>query len=67
MGTHEELMTREGHYREIAYAQLRGDDVTEGPGDEIQSHMDRVQVPGIVEEAQENAEKGAMTGETLGK
>jgi ABC-type multidrug transport system fused ATPase/permease subunit len=67
MGTHEELMTREGHYREIAYAQLRGDDVTEGPADEIPSHMKRVQRPGVVEIAQESAAKGAVAEETMGK
>jgi ABC-type multidrug transport system fused ATPase/permease subunit len=40
MGTHNELMTQKGHYKEIAYAQLYGDEV---PDDvEAPSHMDRM-------------------------
>ncbi|MBC7783814.1 MAG: ABC transporter ATP-binding protein, partial [Burkholderiales bacterium] len=40
MGTHAELMQTGGHYREIAKAQLSGDDGT-GSADETPSHMDR--------------------------
>jgi ATP-binding cassette subfamily B protein len=45
MGTHEQLMQQDGHYREIAAVQLYGDD--EAPQDkaEAPSHMDRVQDP----------------------
>ncbi|HEX8524154.1 MAG TPA: ABC transporter ATP-binding protein [Tepidisphaeraceae bacterium] len=39
-GTHDELMSREGHYRDIAYAQLYGDE--DEPGEEMPSHMDRM-------------------------
>ena len=49
-------------------AQLRGDEeVDEQVREEQLSHMDRVQQKGVVEMAQDSAEKGAMTGETLGK
>jgi ABC-type transport system involved in cytochrome bd biosynthesis fused ATPase/permease subunit len=68
MGTHEQLMNEEGHYRDIAVAQLRGDEETEeeARAEEI-SHMDRVQQAGVVEIAQQEAEKGEVTGEVLGK
>lgn len=53
MGTHEELMRQEGHYQEIAAAQLYGDDQ---PRDvEQPSHMKRVQVDATVQEAQDAA------------
>jgi ABC-type multidrug transport system fused ATPase/permease subunit len=39
MGTHEELMAEEGHYREIAAAQLQG---YEADGEENPSHMKRM-------------------------
>jgi ABC-type multidrug transport system fused ATPase/permease subunit len=65
MGTHQELMSAGGHYRDIAVAQLRGDD--ESAEEETPSHMDRVQRKGGVEIAQEAAESSAMTGETFGK
>ncbi len=40
MGTHAELMEQSGHYRDIAYAQLYGD---EAPGEsDAPSHMDRM-------------------------
>lgn len=68
MGTHEQLMSEEGHYRDIAVAQLRGDDETmEESRTEEPSHMDRVQQKGVVEIAKESAEKLAVTDETLGK
>ena len=41
IGNHEKLMSEEGHYRDIAAAQLYGDDVTRGQDDP--SHMRRVQ------------------------
>ena len=66
MGTHNELMQQDGHYREIAVAQLCGDDET-AESQEMQSHMDRVQQVGVVEIAKESAEKGAVTEETMGK
>jgi ABC-type multidrug transport system ATPase subunit len=40
MGTHDELMEQEGHYREIAAVQLYGDEEAE---EEHPSHMRRVQ------------------------
>jgi ABC-type multidrug transport system fused ATPase/permease subunit len=50
MGTHEQLMEEEGHYREIAAVQLYGDDEmpkrTEHP-----SHMKRVQEKGVLSHA----------------
>lgn len=43
MGTHEQLVRQEGHYRQIAAAQLYGDG---GPPDGARpSHMDRVRSP----------------------
>jgi ABC-type protease/lipase transport system fused ATPase/permease subunit len=39
IGTHEELMRQPGHYREIAAAQLQGDD---GQDEENPSHMKRM-------------------------
>ena len=65
MGTHDQLMSEEGHYRDIAVAQLRGDD-EEIPQEKL-SHMDRVQQPGVIEVAQEAAEKHRAIEETLGK
>jgi ABC-type multidrug transport system fused ATPase/permease subunit len=43
MGTHDQLMQEEGHYREIAEVQLYGDE--EAPVKEHPSHMKRVQDP----------------------
>jgi ATP-binding cassette subfamily B protein len=49
MGTHDELIEQEGHYREIAFVQLYGDESgPEAEEPEIPSHMDRVQRPGAV-------------------
>ena len=50
MGTHDELMQQDGHYREIAAVQLYGDD--EGPrpdAEEAPSHMDRLKDPHLFE------------------
>lgn len=41
MGTHDQLMAEEGHYREIAEVQLFGDDEIRGPREDLPSHMDR--------------------------
>jgi ABC-type transport system involved in cytochrome bd biosynthesis fused ATPase/permease subunit len=68
MGTHEQLMNEDGHYREIAVAQLRRDDETEEQEKlEQLSHMDRVQRKGSVEIEKESTEKVGATEETLGK
>jgi ATP-binding cassette subfamily B protein len=45
MGTHEQLMEQDGHYREIAAVQLYGDDHVTTDRGELPSHMDRVQDP----------------------
>jgi ATP-binding cassette subfamily B protein len=42
VGTHDELMRRDGHYREIAAVQLYGDDLDQLPDGSCPSHMDRV-------------------------
>jgi hypothetical protein len=53
MGTHQQLMEEDGHYREIAAVQLYGDEQAEG--EEHPSHMKRVQVEKSVSEAAEAA------------
>ena len=46
IGTHDQLMATDGHYREIAAVQLHGDeDAPSAPRDESPSHMDRVRDP----------------------
>lgn len=45
MGTHEELMQTDGHYREIAEVQLYGDRLALDEEGELPSHMDRVRDP----------------------
>jgi len=50
IGTHEQLMNEEGHYREIAEVQLYGDD-DRGPREDLPSHMDRVRDPRTVSAA----------------
>jgi ABC-type multidrug transport system fused ATPase/permease subunit len=42
MGTHDQLMEQDGHYREIAEVQLHGDDVERDEEGQTLSHMDRV-------------------------
>jgi ABC-type multidrug transport system fused ATPase/permease subunit len=49
IGTHEQLMREQGHYREIAAVQLHGDDLAHDAEGQAPSHMDRVQKPGGVE------------------
>jgi len=58
MGTHAELMLQDGHYRDIAAAQLHGDE--ERPEDEP-SHMRRVQKPGRMAAATAAAGKNGDT------
>jgi hypothetical protein len=41
MGTHEQLMAEEGHYRDIAEVQLSDEDGVGGPMEDLPSHMDR--------------------------
>jgi ABC-type multidrug transport system fused ATPase/permease subunit len=66
MGTHQKLMSEKGHYRDIAVAQLRNDDVTELA--EKASHMDRVQQVGVIDEATKDVEKSVAAPEpTMGK
>jgi ATP-binding cassette, subfamily B, multidrug efflux pump len=48
MGTHAELLAQDGHYREIAEAQLFGDDAAAVNPADAPSHMKRVQSPGEV-------------------
>lgn len=57
MGTHDSLMEQDGHYREIAAAQLYGDEALTDNG-EAPSHMRRVQVPGQVAAAAAGAGRG---------
>jgi ATP-binding cassette subfamily B protein len=66
MGTHDQLMSEDGHYRDIAVAQLRGDDMEE-TAVETPSHMDRVQKVGAIDLATEEVEKGALSPEPFGK
>jgi ATP-binding cassette subfamily B protein len=62
MGTHEQLMRAEGHYREIAAVQLHGDEVARNAAGETLSHMDRVQEPGRVEMAKAAVETHEQEG-----
>lgn len=55
-GTHAELMAQDGHYREIAEAQLFGDETVMSPAD-APSHMTRVQSVSDVEAAVAGLEK----------
>jgi ABC-type multidrug transport system fused ATPase/permease subunit len=57
VGTHAQLMEQDGHYREIAEAQLFGDDVLAESAAEAPSHMKRVQSVGEIEAAIAAAEK----------
>jgi hypothetical protein len=71
MGTHDELMMQEGHYREIAMVQLYADDddlpnVPTSKKPEHPSHMTRVQNPLEVAATTAAIEK-SEPGEPLGK
>jgi ATP-binding cassette, subfamily B, multidrug efflux pump len=57
IGTHDELMVRDGHYREIAEAQLYSDDAAPPPLADAPSHMKRVQSVQEVDDAIASAEK----------
>ena len=48
IGTHDQLMAEEGHYREIAEVQLFGEDELPGPLEDLPSHMDRQRDKGAV-------------------
>jgi ATP-binding cassette subfamily B protein len=45
MGTHDELMATDGHYREIAAVQLYGDEAMRDTEGDLPSHMDRMRDP----------------------
>ena len=45
MGTHNQLMAEEGHYRDIATVQLYGDEEMPSPAEDSPSHMDRLRDP----------------------
>jgi ABC-type multidrug transport system fused ATPase/permease subunit len=70
MGTHAKLMREDGHYQEIAAAQLRTDEQVNEEGlqerDLPLSHMDRVRDARHVTAAAENAEKMSPTSEPMG-
>jgi ABC-type multidrug transport system fused ATPase/permease subunit len=57
VGTHAQLMEQDGHYREIAEAQLFGDDVPAENAADAPSHMKRVQSAGEIDAAIAAAEK----------
>jgi ABC-type multidrug transport system ATPase subunit len=56
MGTHNELMQQDGHYREIAAAQLSRDDDEETETDRMPSHMDRIRDKRHVQDAKPAAQ-----------
>jgi hypothetical protein len=64
MGTHEQLMEQDGHYREIAAAQLYGDEFTPTDPSEAPSHMKRVQSDKEVAAAIASADKSALEKES---
>jgi ATP-binding cassette subfamily B multidrug efflux pump len=51
IGTHEELMQRNGHYRDIAAVQLFGDQLDPDGGSERPGHVDRLRDAGVVSAA----------------
>jgi ABC-type multidrug transport system fused ATPase/permease subunit len=71
LGTHDELMEQEGHYRDIAVAQLYGEDEEEAPPvkprPEHPSHMKRVQAKEVVATAKDAVERGAESEDLMGK
>jgi ATP-binding cassette subfamily B protein len=59
VGTHKELLQQEGHYRDIAAAQLQGEPRLEA--EESPSHMDRIQSQRAFDiESGADAEEGAL-------
>lgn len=64
-GTHEQLMRRDGHYRDIAAVQLHGDDVATDAEGQSLSHMDRVKEPRRVEAATAGVEAHERAGGEL--
>jgi ATP-binding cassette subfamily B protein len=64
MGTHAELMEQDGHYREIAAAQLYGDEFTATDPADAPSHMKRVQSEKEVAAAIAGADKSAAEKES---
>ncbi len=71
MGTHAQLMQEDGHYQEIAAAQLRTDEEIAAEGKPLErelapSHMDRVQSQRAVAAAVEGAEKMEPSNEAVG-
>ncbi len=68
-GTHAQLMSEKGHYRDIAVAQLRVDDETDDrqSGSDVSSHMDRAADNALVTAITHAAEKEAAQKEALEK
>jgi ATP-binding cassette, subfamily B, multidrug efflux pump len=68
-GTHNQLMTERGHYRDIAAAQLRVDDEDGNASPSAPSHMDRVKdnkaVTAITHAAQEKEKKWDKEAEPI--
>ena len=62
-GTHEELMRADGHYREIAAAQLKGSD---GEDEENPSHIKRMRDERLVEQSAAAAASAAVREEPEG-
>ncbi len=64
LGTHDELMTQKGHYREIAAVQLYGDDLARDAEGDDPSHMRRVQneplLAATVEAAQQESREDKL-------
>ena len=57
MGTHEELMSQNGHYRQIAQVQLMPEEVALDADGERPSHMDRMRNAQKIAAEKENAEQ----------
>jgi len=51
MGTHEQLMREDGHYRDIAAVQLYGEEEPPRQRQDSPSHMDRLRDPRGIEAA----------------
>jgi ATP-binding cassette subfamily B protein len=70
-GTHSELMSQPGHYRDVAMAQLYGDDdevdIPRPPASDEPSHMKRVQNKAALAAVADAVEKTAAATEPMGK